>query len=106
MAVQAVAVRNRRLVYKADVVALAAAAHRAIPEAPMKGCDIIRDATTGRLYVLELNPGGNTWHFSSSFLAETRARFGPGYDRQRLSQIDAFGTAAQVLAERTQAEAE
>lgn len=96
--------RRRELVYKADVVSLARAAHRAIPEIPLKGCDIIRDARTGRMYVLELNPGGNTWHFSSSFLAEFRSKT-EDYNLRRLAQLDAFGTTAQVLAQVTREEA-
>jgi hypothetical protein len=105
VASQAIA-RDRLLVYEADVIAAAAAAYRALPEAPLQGCDIIREAGTDRVYVLEVNPGGNTWHFSSSFLAGQRAELGPQFERQRRLQLDAFGTAAQVLAERTLAEAE
>jgi hypothetical protein len=100
VATQGLEATNRQITYRyqADVAALARAAHFAIPEAPLKGCDIVRDAATGRLYVLELNPGGNTWHFSSDFMAESRARRGPEVKRQRLEQLDAFGSAAQVLA--------
>jgi hypothetical protein len=29
------------------------------------GVDIIRESQTGQLYVLETNPYGMTWHFSS-----------------------------------------
>lgn len=98
--------RLRIFKYEADVVALARAAHRAVPEIPLKGVDILRDSSTGRLYLLELNPGGNTWHFSSRFLAEARAKAGPEHERQRLSQLDAFGTAAHVLMGVTRREAE
>ncbi|MEJ0098026.1 MAG: hypothetical protein WDM84_09030 [Bauldia sp.] len=34
---------------------VARAAHAAMPEVPLKGCDIMREAATGRLYVLEVN---------------------------------------------------
>lgn len=98
--------RLRIFKYEADVVALARAAHRAVPEIPLKGVDILRDGRTGRLYLLELNPGGNTWHFSSRFLAEARAKAGPEHERQRLAQLDAFGTAAHVLMGVTRREAE
>ncbi len=106
IAIQGLTTRIRTFADDADVVALAAAADRAIPEIPLKGCDIIRDRHTGALCVLELNPGGNTWHFSSEFLAAVRAHEGEEARRLRLSQFDAFGTAARVLAERTRAEAE
>jgi hypothetical protein len=106
VALQAFDDRERKFEYRADVVAMAEAAYRAIPEAPLQGCDIIREAGTGRLYVLELNPGGNTWHFSSAHGAQMRADIGPTGVEAMHNQLDAFGTAAQVLAERTQAEAQ
>jgi hypothetical protein len=104
IAIQTLSAREFRFVYEADVMATAAAAYRAIPEAALQGCDIVRQAGTGTLYVLELNPGGNTWHFSSQFFAEKRAR-DPEAAYTRRSHLDAFGTAAYVLAERTLAEA-
>jgi glutathione synthase/RimK-type ligase-like ATP-grasp enzyme len=101
--------RHRVFRYDADMVALARAAHRAIPEVPLKGCDILRDHRTGRLYVIEVNPNSNTWHFSSRFMAKLMkqypAKFPPELARQRLEQLDAFGTAAHVLAEATRREA-
>ena len=100
------ALRRRSFVYHADVVWLARKVHAALPEIPLKGIDILREAGTGRLFVLETNPGGNTWHFSSDFLAATRAAEPPELAQQRLSQLDAFGTAALALARLTRAEAE
>jgi len=93
-------------VIDADVIAVAKAAARAIPDIPLKGCDVLRDARTGRVYVLELNPGGNTWHFSSGFLAQVRAEEPPEYQQQRLAQFDAFSSAAHVLVDRVRTEAE
>lgn len=94
------------LVVEADVLAIARAAHAAIPEVPLKGCDIARDGRTGSLYVLEVNPGGNTWHFSSRYLGRERATNGAAFEQQRIRQFDAFRTAARVLVDRTRAEAE
>ena len=48
-----------------DMLALAAEAYRAMPEAALQACDILRDAD-GRLHILEINPGGGTWMLSSS----------------------------------------
>jgi hypothetical protein len=98
--------RENRLAVEDDVLALARAAHLAIPDVPLKGCDILRDAATGALFVLELNPGGNTWHFSSRHLAAGRAKNGPVFERARVQQFDAFRKAARILADRTMAEAE
>jgi len=105
VALQHVPGRQRLFVYKADVMALVEATHRAIPDIPLKGIDIVREAGTGRLYVLEVNPGGNTWHFSSRHVAETRAAESPEYTRQMYEHLDAMGSAAQVLVEVTRREA-
>ena len=98
--------KEKWLVEDPDVIAIARAAHAAIPEVPLKGCDILREAHTGALYVLEVNAGGNTWHFSSDQLARRRRLNGPEFERRRLQQFDALRTAARLLVEKTHAEAE
>jgi len=97
--------RRRTYVYDADVLMAARSAHGAIPEAALQGCDVLRDHRSGRVYILELNPGGNTWHFSSDYFAETRGRDPDEMNRMRYSQFDAMNTAAHVLVERCRAEA-
>ena len=89
-----------------DILDLARRAHRAIPEVPLKGCDIIRDAATGALFVLEVNPGGNTWHFSSRYLATERAERPREHEVMRVRQFDAFRAAARVLVRQAELEAE
>jgi len=98
--------RDRHLVNDPDVIALARLVYAAIPEIPLQGCDIIRSAGTGRLFVLELNPGGNTWHFSSQHGADMRQKMGPQAVRQMHEQFNAFETVAATLAGRTLNEAE
>ena len=92
-----------------DVLALARAAYGACPEAALQACDLLRDSMTGRLYVIEFNPGGNTWHFSSSrtqVIGEgLEATDAERFAQKRRSQFNAFQTAARVLAERTRREA-
>ena len=90
------------------IIALARAAHNAIPEIPLKGCDVVRDHKTGRPYVLELNCGGNTWHFSSNFNLDQRDTSQAALERRRRRrlQFDAMRTAARVLVARTNSEAE
>jgi hypothetical protein len=88
------------------VLNLARAAHAALPQVPLKGCDIVQNVATGALYVLELNCGGNTWHFSSAQQARERARNGAEFELRRALQFDAFRTAARVLVAKTNAEAE
>jgi hypothetical protein len=79
--------------------------HAAVPEIPLKGCDFLREASTGKLYLIELNAGGNTWHFSSAYGAKLRAQLGPEFERRRRTQFDALRTTARVLVQKTNAEA-
>jgi hypothetical protein len=106
VALQAGENREGILIDDPEVIALARAAHEALPEIPLKGCDIIREASTGRLFVLELNSGGNTWHFSSNYAEPIRRIYGPEFELRRRQQFDALRTAARVLVERTRREAE
>ncbi|HEY5081735.1 MAG TPA: invasion associated locus B family protein [Bauldia sp.] len=72
--------QDRVLSAEPEVIALARAAHAALPGLPLKGTDVLREASSGKLYVIEMNCGGNTWHFSSRHLAELRAMLGPEYE--------------------------
>jgi glutathione synthase/RimK-type ligase-like ATP-grasp enzyme len=94
------------LVYEKRILDLARSAHAAIPEVPLKGCDVIQDVNTGKLYLLEVNCGGNTWHFSSEQQAEEREYTGRDFAMRRYLQFDGLRTAARVLVARTNAEAE
>jgi hypothetical protein len=86
-----------------DVLDLARACFRALPEVALHGCDIIREAGTGKLYVLETNPGGNTWSFSSQWAALLRREL----NMPDLSaQFDAWRVCARLLVDRTRQEAE
>ncbi len=106
VALQANDARHAELIADPEILALAKAAHEALPEIPLKGCDILKDASTGRLYVIELNAGGNTWHFSSGYSASFREQYGAEFELRRRAQFDAMRTTARILAERTNAEAE
>ena len=79
-----------------DVAAFAKLAATAFPDVPLLGIDVIRDAATGLLYVLEINAGGNVWHFSSPMWAERRVRF-PDVVKRMHEQYGAFDTAARAL---------
>lgn len=78
-----------------EVIEFARTASRAIWWIPLLGFDIIREAATGALYVLESNPGGNTWEFSSGTGLETRALAG-GADGLE-NQLGAWKIAAKAL---------
>jgi hypothetical protein len=82
-----------------EVLALARRAHEAFPDIPLLGVDIIREHGTGRLYVLEANPTGWTWHFSSRMGREAQETF--GFDLA--GQFDGLRKAARVLADKARA---
>ncbi len=92
--------RARSFVYDNDVFRLARRTYGAFPDVPLQGCDIVREKATGRLFILEINAGGNTWHFSSKW-----GQFQRIEGRRREEQFDAFQVAAKVLVERTRNEA-
>jgi hypothetical protein len=94
----------RELNQDADVLALARRAYSALPEIPLHAVDIIRAADSGRLFVLEANPGGNTWIFSKGEVTTTLTKaLGVA---SLTEQFDAFTTAAKMLIARTRVEAE
>lgn len=53
------------LAFDTDVISLAEQAHAAFPDQPLLGTDIVRDADSGQLYVIECNPRGDAWLISS-----------------------------------------
>lgn len=97
-----------KLVVEEDILQLAARTGEAFPAIPLLGIDFVRDHKTGRPYVLECNPGGNVWHFSSTLTAAVRRRLGSAslvgakkgeaVGRQLLiDQLGAFDRAAETL---------
>ena len=69
----------RAICNDSEIISLGQNAHRAFPECPVIGVDIIRESQSGRLYVLEANPHGDVWHFSSPFAKN----LDPEYVRER-----------------------
>jgi glutathione synthase/RimK-type ligase-like ATP-grasp enzyme len=95
---------HRRLIVPVDrdILEFASRTFDAIPEVALHGCDIIREIESGRLYVLEVNPGGNTWSFSSVWASMLRTELNmPDLSRQ----YDAWKTCANMLVLRTRQEA-
>jgi hypothetical protein len=94
--------RRNTVCYDPDVLDLGSKVAAVFPEMALLGLDIIREAASGRLYVLEINPGGYTWHISSLVgkIAQQRQNI------DRYAQFDALSVAADALIERTRAEAE
>ena len=70
------------LVADAAVIELAERAHRlAFPDYPYLGFDLLRDADSGELSVIEANSGGGVWHLSSTV----------GISMQRDHALDLYG---------------
>lgn len=89
------------LVDDPDVLDVARRAHAAFPEVGLLGVDVVRDAETGRVYVLETNPGGWTWHFASRTGLEVQEEFG----LDLAGQFDGLRKAARVLVDKVHAAA-
>lgn len=89
------------LAFDADVVALGERAHGAFPEQPLLGTDIVRDADTGELWVIECNPRGDAWLISSEMGRMIERANG----LQFAAQFGALDAAAEVLARETRARA-
>lgn len=86
-----------RLAADPDVLALAREAHRAFPEQPLLGTDIVRDADSGELWVIECNPRGDAWLISSDMGRMIERANGLDF----AAQFGALEVAAQVLARET-----
>ena len=96
--------RTIEFIADAEVIEFAKAASRAIRWIPLLGLDLIRESRTGALYVLESNPGGNTWVFSSQVGLETRALAGGAEPFK--NQFGAWNVAAKALIQATRSFAE
>ncbi len=94
--------RWRKVVHERDVIELGERAHRAFPTVGVLGVDIVREASTGALFALECNPVGSTWHFSSPL---AQAKFPKAFVSELYSQFNALELAAELLVEKTRAEA-
>jgi hypothetical protein len=89
--------------FEPEILEFAKRVSQAYPRIPLQGIDAVRDVNTGKLYALEINGGGNTWHFSSPRAAKSRAE---GLTREiRISQFNAWKVAAEALIAAVTAEA-
>ena len=77
-----------------EIIAFGEAAHRAFPNIPLLGIDIVRRATDGKLFVIEVNASGWVWHFSSPLGLRAQKEFGFKFE----DQFDGIRKAARVLA--------
>jgi hypothetical protein len=96
--------RTRQIEFTDDpeLLTLAMQVHKAMPDVATVACDIVRDAATGKLFVIEANTKGWGWRLSSRSGREQQAEAGLNF----YSQFDALSVAADVLIERTREWAE
>lgn len=94
--------RLRSLTDDRKVIELGLAAARAFPELPSVAVDIVRERGSRRLFILEVNPRGESWHLSSDFAIK---RFNPAHRAALYTQHDALQVAAEALIEKTRSEA-
>jgi hypothetical protein len=98
---------KRELFYNDAFFAMARHAYAALPEIPLQAVDMVKAAASGEIYVLEANPGGNTWIFSKSSSSGGPKSLMRALGVERLTdQFDAFTTAAKMLVEKTRTAAE
>lgn len=83
-----------RLAKDDEVLAFARRMHSVFPTIPVLGCDVLRRESDGELFALEINGGGNCWHFSS-YAEKHRARLG-GREGM-VAQFGAWTVAANAL---------
>lgn len=90
----------RALEHDPEVLELARKVHDTAPNYPLLGCDIIREVSSGKLFLIEMNAGGNVWHFSSR-----RAVLGLATitREDRINQYGAWDIAADTLIAKTRA---
>jgi len=91
----------RKVFFKsdADLNELAIKTAKFFPHNPIFGIDLIRDEATGKYYILELNSGGNVWHFSSK--EGVGPREGLGGRTAMLSQYKALEKSAHAIINKT-----
>lgn len=91
------AARRLDLIEDTDILALAREVAAKLTYVPVFGIDIIREEGTGRLYVLELNSSGRTWHLSSDHGLGHQRDHGLDY----YGQFNALGQITDALIEAT-----
>jgi hypothetical protein len=93
---------NRRidLVKDEAVNALAVKVAESLPQMPLLGVDIMPDAETGELIVIETNSGGNTWAFSNQPSLNLRSVIGVN---KMIKQYKPWEVAARALVNKVNA---
>lgn len=86
----------------AEVIAFGEDVYRAFPGVAALGVDVVREEATGKLFALEVNSPGITWHISSNYGLALQRKFGVDLP----AQMGALDVIADALIEYTRREAE
>jgi hypothetical protein len=78
-----------------EMLEIARRVHALFPEVPLLGQDLVRDAITGKIYVIEINPNGQTWAFTNRSGLAMQAQFQLDF----YQQFDALNTTARVFSD-------
>jgi hypothetical protein len=84
-----------------EIIAFGEQAHRAFPDIPFLGIDIVREEPSGHLYVIEVNSAGDVWHFASGIGKSIQRWAGIDF----ASQFGGLQRAAEILVEETRRQA-
>jgi hypothetical protein len=79
------------------IIRFGEAAHRAFPDIPLLGVDVIQRQPDGELFIVEVNSSGWVWHFSSPLGLRAQKEFGFTFEEQ----FDGLRKAARILADQT-----
>jgi len=93
--------RTTQLYENEEINNFALVVSNTFPVSPLLGIDILQDELTKQLYVLEVNAGGNVWHFSST--NGENYRFNLGGKNAMVRQYNAWDRAAEALVRNTHA---
>jgi hypothetical protein len=88
--------------FEPDVIDLACRAARAFPDIPVLGVDVVREAATSDLYILEVNAAGYTWQLSSDYGQALQK----SHNLDLAAQFGALDIIANTLIDVTRGEAE
>lgn len=86
--------KRNQLVRDDRILAFAREVHACFPRRPLLGIDILEREGDGKLFALEINAGGNCWHFSS---AKEGHRQRLGGKEAMVAQLGAWDAAARAL---------
>ncbi len=92
--------RRMELFENDELFSLAKKVAGAFEMVPLLGIDFVRDHKSLQPYVLEVNAGGNTWHFASRMWAKRR-RESPELIRSMKDQFSVYDAAARALVAKT-----